>query len=289
MKTIFLLGCFLVFGCLTGSYVFSQSRQDLMYSIASRDIQLTYHKTTNLVFAHNITSVDLGSASILAQKAAGVANILQLKASQEDFEPTNLSVVTEDGQLHCFMVSYSADPAELNLSFLSPKDERGIVHFSDEPHNLQELERVAHFIRNLKPHKRSLKVHDVGFSLALHGLYVHDDWLFFRLHFKNKSSIRYDIDQLRFFIRDKTKVKRTAIQEKELEIDFIDNQGDQIAAHSEETMLLAIPKLTIPKGQYLIIQLIELNGGRHVELLVQNKQLRQAEIINSLNKKNNEY
>src|SRR5690606_34918924 len=131
--TIFLLGCFLVFGCLAGASVFSQSRQDLMYSIASWDIQLTYHKTTNLVFAHNITSVDLGSAAILAQKAVGVSNILQLKAAQKDFEPTNLSVVTEDGQLHCFMVSYSDDPVELNLSFLSPKNERGIVHFSDEP------------------------------------------------------------------------------------------------------------------------------------------------------------
>jgi len=289
MKTFFLLGCFLVLGCLAGSSVFSQSRQDLMYSIASWDIQLTYHKTTNLVFAHNITSVDLGSAAILAQKAVGVSNILQLKAAQKDFEPTNLSVVTEDGQLHCFMVSYSDDPVELNLSFLSPKNERGIVHFSDEPHNLQELERVAHLVRHSKSHKPSLKVRDVDFSLTLNGLYVHDDWLFFRLHFKNKSPIRYDIDQLRFFIRDKTKVKRTAIQEREMGIDFIANQRDQIEAHSEQTMLVAIPKLTIPKGQYLIIQLIELHGGRHVELLVRNKHLRQAEIINSLNKKNNEY
>src|SRR5690606_4085340 len=157
MKTIFLLGCYLVFGCLAGASVFSQSRQDLLYSIASWDIQLTYHKTTNLVFTHNITSVDLGSASILAQKAAGVANILQLKAAQEEFEPTNLSVVTEDGQLHCFMVSYSDDPVELNLSFLAPEQARGIARFSMDPHNQRELEDIADVLRNSKPPKSRVK------------------------------------------------------------------------------------------------------------------------------------
>jgi len=283
MKTIFLLG-FLAISWSFQSYVFSQNKHDLMYSIASWDIQLSCHKTTNLVFAENIISVDLGSASILAQKAAGVANILQLKASQEDFEPTNLSVVTQDGVLHCFLVSYSADPIELNLSFLAPEQARGIAHFSMDPHNQRELEDIADVLRNSKPPKSRIKVRDNGFTCSLNGIYVYKDMLFFRLLFINKSPISYAVDQLRFFIRDSKQAKRTAMQEKELDIDFVDNPSEQVAAHTKQTKLLALPKFTIPKGQSLIIQLIEQNGGRHVELHVHNKDMLRAENINSLNK-----
>ena len=282
MKTIILLAC-LGFSLSFQPFVFAQSTQDMMYSIASWDIQLTNHKTTNLVFAENIISVDLGSASILAQKASGVSNILQLKAAQEDFEPTNLSVVTQDGVLHCFLVSYSADPVELNLSFLAPGQARGIALLSSDPHNQWELEDIASHLRASNAIKSGIKVRDNGFTCSLDGIYVHEDILFFRLHFKNKSAIQYDIDQLRFFLRDKKQAKRTAIQEKELVIDFMDNQSEQVAAHTEQTRLVALPKFTIPKEQSLIIQLIEQNGGRHVELQVHNKAMRQAENINSLN------
>lgn len=81
-------------------------------------IAVTYDKTSNLIFPFAIKSVDRGSAAILAQKARGVENILQIKAGWQHFKQTNLSVVTSDARFYSFIVDYADDPPVLNISFL---------------------------------------------------------------------------------------------------------------------------------------------------------------------------
>ena len=62
--------------------------------IESYQLEVTYDKTTNLVFPSAIISVDKGSEDILVQKATGVENILRVKAGVKDFAETNLSYCT---------------------------------------------------------------------------------------------------------------------------------------------------------------------------------------------------
>src|SRR3954454_18344150 len=69
-------------------------------------LEITFNKTTNIVFPFAIKSVDRGSANILVQKAGSVDTILQVKAGKEDFPETNLSVITTDGTLYSFLVHY---------------------------------------------------------------------------------------------------------------------------------------------------------------------------------------
>src|SRR3954465_2162110 len=80
-------------------------------------LQITYNKTTNLVFPYTIKSVDRGSPDILVQKARYADTILQLKAGREGFKETNLSVVTTDGKLYSFLLQYVPSPARLNYLF----------------------------------------------------------------------------------------------------------------------------------------------------------------------------
>jgi len=54
-------------------------------------------KTTNIIFPYSIVSVDIGSRDVLAQKAKGVENILQIKAARDSFPQTNISIITADG------------------------------------------------------------------------------------------------------------------------------------------------------------------------------------------------
>src|SRR5881275_3044240 len=70
-------------------------------------IDIGYNKTSNLIFPYAIKSVDKGSADILAQKASGVENILQIKAGEQNFKETNLTVITANGQFYSFIVNYS--------------------------------------------------------------------------------------------------------------------------------------------------------------------------------------
>ena len=94
-------------------------------SIEPYALQVSTNKTTNIIFPYDIKSVDRGSRGLLAQKAKGTQNVLQVKAAVQNFAPTNLSVITADGKLYSFAVCFAADPPLLNLSFASDST----VHF----------------------------------------------------------------------------------------------------------------------------------------------------------------
>jgi conjugative transposon TraN protein len=98
----------------------------------------------------------------------------------------------------------------------------------------------------------------------------------------NNSRINYDIDQLRFFIRDSRKIKRTASQEIEIIPILTHNYLSTINGESEGTTVFALPKFTIPDKKHLVIQLMEKNGGRHIELQLKNTKLLRLTVLPKL-------
>ena len=67
-------------------------------------MEVTYDKTTHLIFPTAIRYVDLGSDYLIAEKAEDAGNVLRIKASVRDFEPeTNFSVITNDGRFTTLM------------------------------------------------------------------------------------------------------------------------------------------------------------------------------------------
>lgn len=106
--------------------------------------------------------------------------------------------------------------------------------------------------------------------LEVNGIFIHQDVLYLRVVLENKSKINYDIDQLRFFIRDQRKSKRTASQEIEILPLYTTSSSAVIPYKSEVTKVCAVEKFTIPENKYLTLQLIEKNGGRHLEVNINN-------------------
>src|SRR5258707_3186751 len=86
-------------------------------TVETHHVEVTYNKTSNIVFPTVIKSVDRGSRDVIVQKAKGVGNVLQLKAGKENFPETNLTVITSDGTLHQFTVNYSDEQASLAIHF----------------------------------------------------------------------------------------------------------------------------------------------------------------------------
>ena len=115
----------------------------------------------------------------------------------------------------------------------------------------------------------------------MNGIFIHQDVLYFRLVLGNTSQINYDIDQLRFFIRDQRKSKRTASQEIEILPLFSTSNSMLIPDKSEVNLVYALSKFTIPEKKYLTIQLIEKNGGRQLEIDIKNNDLIDLDVLNS--------
>lgn len=243
--------------------------------IAPLHVAVAFSKTTNIVFPYSIISVDIGSRDVLAQKAKGVENILQIKAAKENFLQTNLSIITADGKLTSFLVDYAEQPSVLNLSLMSITKPNSIS-ISSESINQEQMEYYASMASESKEKIRGIKDKAFGIRLRLNGLFIHDDIMLLRFNISNKTNINYDIDQLRLYIRDQKKSKRTATQEIEISPVLVQNNTSKVTGQSDNTIVFVVPKFTIPDKKYLAVQLMEKNGGRHLELHVKNKTIVKA-------------
>jgi conjugative transposon TraN protein len=259
-----------------------QTSRNNFSKIESDSLLIAYFKTTTIVFPFAIKSVDKGSQDILVQKAKGLENILQIKAAQKGFLQTNLTVVTSDRKLYSFVVSYDEASPLLNLSLNKTKSDGQEIYFSDESINDKEVQEYSKLAFYNKKKLRGEKESQYDIDLCLNGIFIRDAVLYYRIKVANNSKINYDIDQLRFFIRDTKKVKRTASQEIEIPPIYILNNTVKIDGDTENTFVFALPKFTIPDKKYLAIQLMEKNGGRHVELHVKNTKLVQVTVLPKL-------
>ena len=246
-------------------------------------LDVACNKTTHLLFPFSIVSVDRGSENILAQKAIGVENILRVKGGLKNFEQTSLSVITSDGKLHSFLVCYNPNPDYLNVTLDSlqgqaPTD--GLKRKATASFSEALLAHYAKLVLRAEKNRHRPKAKEGQVSLAVEGLYVKENVLFFRLRIGNSSSIRYDRDQLRLFVRDKVQSRRTAVQEKEVEPLFSKGDTEIVGATATNTFVLAVPAFTLPKDKLFIIEMTEKGGGRNLTLTVKSRHLLKAQPLN---------
>jgi len=121
-----------------------------------------------------------------------------------------------------------------------------------------------------------------GIKLIVEGLFVHESLFFFKIKIENGTNINYDISQLRLFIKDQKKAKRTASQENEIVQLYVHNPTSLIRGNIEGTVVIAVPKFTIPDKKEMILQVMEKNGGRNLEVRVRHKAILKAVPLNSL-------
>jgi len=228
----------------------------------SPSLSISTDKTTSLVFPYPITHVDRGTKDVLVEQVKEAGNILLVKAASANFAETNLSVVTCDGSVYSFPVRYEKNPLTWVYSLPSqnsPTPERYATGISDNP-------QTMHGIRYRK----------WDMVAKVTGIYIHDNTIYYQLQFKNQSPIDYDIDLLRFYIRDKRKAKRTAIQENEMKPLYIAGNTKSVKANSTSTLVVALEKFTIPDAKFLAIEVLEKNGGRSILLKVHNNKIIRA-------------
>ncbi len=245
-------------------------------AIEVRRLSISDTKTTNLIFPYPIKSVDRGSRDVLAQKASDVENILQIKAAGPGLTETNLTVMTADGRLYSYLISYSNQIPDLNVVVTNGvQADAELVVFSPDATN-DKVRAAAAKVIHKKAFITSCNVRSYNMQLSLDGIYVEGDKIYFQVKLKNDSWIDYPIRQLRLFLKDNKNGKRTTVQEIELAPTYI--LGNQKIVHnrSEHRLVVALPSFTIPDQKRFILQVQEANGGRHLKLDIKSKHLVKA-------------
>ena len=248
--------------------------------IQSYPLSVTCFKTTTLVFPFAVKSVDRGSWDVLAQKAKGVENVLWVKAARREMEPTSLTVITPDGKLYSYLVEYAPNPTVLTLTYAGSEPSVAMTSFHPLTSNESQLAAVARKVAGCKKRIRGKKAKNAGMTLRLKGLYIREDVIYCQFYLQNKTHLDYTIDQLRFTIIDRRQPRRTASQEREIKPLFTSGNTAAVKGRSEQTVVFALPKFTMPDQKYLTIQIMEQNGGRHLTLEVGNRTLVRAVPIN---------
>ena len=231
-------------------------------AMAQTSLCITTDKTTSLVFPFAITHVDRGTKSVLAETVKEVPNILFVKAATKNFPETNLSVVTDDGSVYSFTICYESEPDKWVYKIAA--NQKATV--STYANAILDNGQTAHGIKDKR----------WNMLAQIRGIYIKENIMYFQLWLENNSAVDYDIDQLRFFIRDKKKAKRTAVQENELLPLHIAGNTTKVKANNASVIVVALDKFTIPDAKYLAVQITEKNGGRHLSLKINNRKIMKA-------------
>ena len=142
---------------------------------------------------------------------------------------------------------------------------------------------MKNYSRIVLKKKRMLHTKEVkdDITLALQSMYTKDDLFFLPLYLLNKSNISYDVNFIKFYIRDKKLAKRTAIQESEVAPVVVYNAGQTvILGPGGLDQVYVLRKFTIPDDKNLVVEMFERGGGRHLTFNVSNDDILKAASLN---------
>ena len=256
-------------------------------------MQVTYDKTTHLIFPTAIRYVDLGSEYLIAGKAEDAENVLRVKASVKDFETeTNFSVITNDGRFYSFNVYYSAYPEALSYDLLTmqkavDKENGNDVLFEELGNNSPSLAGLL-LETIYKKDQRIVKhigAKSFGIQFILKGIYIHNGKYYFHTELRNRTNVSFGIDFINFKVVDKKVAKRTVVQERPMIPLRTYKPLNEIGGKAIEQNVFLLDQFTIADDKVLLIEIFEKNGGRHQTLQVENSDLIKARLIDDMHLK----
>lgn len=284
----------LILGFAVQSYAQDSVRTKLeLGKIEPYKMEVTYDKTSHLIFPTAIRYVDLGSEYLIAGKAEDAENVLRVKASVRDFEAeTNFSVITNDGRFYSFNVYYSSYPEALSYDLLTmqkavDKANGNDVLFEELGNNSPSLAGLL-LETIYKKDKRIVKhigAKSFGIQFILKGIYIHNGKYYFHTELRNRTNVPFQIDFVNFKVVDKKVAKRTVVQERPMIPLRTYKPLDEIGGKLTEQNVFLLDQFTIADDKVLLIEIFEKNGGRHQTLQVENSDLIKARLIKDMHLK----
>ncbi len=255
-------------------------------------LEVSFHKTSHLLFKSPIRYVDLGSNNIIAGKAKQAENVLRIKANKEYFDTeTSLTVICADGSFYAFNVKYVDEPEKLNIDMNEVVLKDAQVHPNKQTVFFEELGNesprwvdlvMRTIYNNNDTHIRHIGAKKARIQFRLKGLYVEKGLLYFHTELKNRSKTPFEIDFISFKVVDKKLLKQTAIQEVPLSPVRVFHSMDKVDKKSKERTVFCLGKMTLPNDKLLEVSVFEKNGGRHQTFLLESKDWDKARTIENL-------
>lgn len=239
-------------------------------------LQVGYNVTTVIKFPAPVIDGDRGFKDIMVEKEKDISTLIKVKAVRKNFEPTNLHVYTTDGRVYEFTVTYADYPTSLTFDLTLVDDSAGsnsLLVGNGIP-NVTAIKELATQLKFERPFIAKASASDQT-HLRLRTIHTKDHLMLFGFSLSNQSGLLYDIDFIRFYIRDRQTKKRTTVQEMEVTPLFQDYPAS-VTGYGRTRFIVAVPLFTIPDRKEFFIEVYEKNGGRKISLKIKNKHLLRA-------------
>jgi conjugative transposon TraN protein len=284
----------LIIGFTVSSFAQDSAKTSLtLGKIEPYCMEVTYDKTSHLIFPTAIRYVDLGSEYLIAGKAEDAENVLRVKASVKEFgTETNFSVITNDGHFYSFNVHYSSSPEVLSYDLLTmqktvDKAVGNDVLFEELGNNSPSLAGLLleTIYKNDKRIVKHIGAKSFGIQFILKGIYIHNGKYYFHTELANRTNVPFQIDFINFKVVDKKIAKRTVIQERPMIPLRSYKPLGEISGKTTEQNVFLLDQFTITDDKMLLIDIFEKNGGRKQTLQVENSDLIKARLITDMHLK----
>lgn len=206
-------------------------------------------------------------------------NQVIIKAIVERFEETNLYVKV-GSEFFVFIVRYNSSPRQLLHNYQKAAVQSGggtksttvidvkthnelkrdsIVKDSIANAHLENCRKIKSMPQDI--FDRAETRYDMMFLVT--NMYVKDNHIYIRLGIQNESDIDYNVQFVRFEVRNANKkVKAISEQKVELLPVYVESDPEVVKAKSFETPIYVLEEFTIDKNRKLHIEIWEKDGDR---------------------------
>lgn len=247
-------------------------------------IQVSNSKTTHIIFPYEIRYADLGSKDIAGEAVEKASNVFRLKAlGQNPFMETNLTVVTADGRLFSFLITYKDQPDAVTYDLTKVLLDGDVsksakVSSGSQARLADNLNRQGELAMHSRRKIRHVGFKAQGMNLYLKNILYKDDVMYVVLGIENDSKLDYGIDYLRTYVMQMKKAgESSATQDVPVDpIKVFDAAEGVIPRHDELIKVIAIERLTLEKDRRLVVQVGEESGGRQLAISIGPEELATA-------------
>ncbi|MBN7817659.1 conjugative transposon protein TraN [Algoriphagus pacificus] len=230
-----------------------------------------------------IQYVDISTNNMLGD--IPLENVFRIKAVRDSVSNLNgynksLGVVTIIGQkfIAQYDLWYAHDEHQLKTQIEILPINTSPLEVGEIPMSDQELRFFSTEIFKDKKKNKITQTNEYGVTGQVNNIYTVDDYIFLDISFKNKTNLKFDLDQLRFKIEDKRILKTTNVQSIEIEPEY--QLFSTESFDKKYRNIYAFKKVTFPNSKVFTIELTETQiSGRALKLQVKYSDLLNADTL----------
>lgn len=207
-----------------------------------------------------------------------------LKASKG--EDSNLLVITTDGNIYSYIISYAEKLDVLNhfigLSERIGNEKRDKHSVTKTPVSVErqlvvrkeitpetkgsELSDNCQKLLQL-PERKNITKRKRGLSLGIKNMVYEKDLVYLQMEIKNTSGIDFEVDALELFKVNGNQNKKSSYQELQIKPLHIQDLPEIVKNGAVGRFIYVLPKFTFSDNEKLMIRLLESKGSRSLTLI----------------------